>query len=275
MTVPPGFAVELVAAEPDIVNPIAMTFDDRGRIWITESLEYPRKEPGPGRDRVKVLEDTDGDGRADKVTVFADGLNIPTGIAVGYGGVWVLNAPDLLFLRDTDGDGRADRTEVVVTGFGRADTHELPSTLTWGPDGWLYGLNGVFNPSRITSGGKEYHFTCALWRVHPRTREFQVVCEGTSNPYGLAWDPEGSAIVEACHWANDHLFHFVETGYYKRQAGAYPPYTIRLGSITDHWPPEDRLLRPGLLRQRRLSREVSRPALHGQHPRRLHQHATC
>jgi putative heme-binding domain-containing protein len=236
MEVPPGFAVELVAAEPDIVNPIAMTFDDRGRIWITESLEYPRKEPGPGRDRVKVLEDTDGDGRAEKVTVFADGLNIPTGVAVGHGGTWVLNAPDLLFLRDADGDGRADRdrTEVVVTGFGRADAHELPSTLTWGPDGWLYGLNGVFNPSRIESGGRVSAFTCALWRVHPRTRRFEVVCEGTSNPYGIAWDPEGSAIVEACHWANDHLFHFVETGYYQRQAGPYPPFTIRLGSITDH-----------------------------------------
>ena len=234
MTVPEGFAVELVASEPDIVNPIAMTFDDRGRVWITESLEYPRKDAGRGRDRVKVLEDTDGDGKADRFTVFADGLNIPTGIAVGHGGVWVLNAPDLLFLRDTDGDGRADRTEVVVTGFGRADTHELPSTLTWGPDGWLYGLNGVFNPSRVESGGEVYAFTCAMWRVHPRTRRFEVVCEGTSNPYGLAWDPEGSAIVEACHWANDHLFHFVETGYYKRQAGAYPPYVMRIGSITDH-----------------------------------------
>src|SRR5262249_17690934 len=234
MTVPPGFAVELVAAEPDIVNPIAMAFDDRGRIWVPESLEYPRKPPGRGRDRVKVLEDADGDGRAETVTVFADGLNIPTGIAIGHGGAWVLNAPDLLFLRDADGDGRADRSEVVVTGFGRADVHELPSTLTWGRDGWLYGFNGVFNPSRIRSGGKEYAFTCALWRVHPRTREFQVVCEGTSNPYGLAWDPEGAAIAEACHWANDHLFHFVETGYYKRQAGAYPPYAMVLGSITDH-----------------------------------------
>ncbi|HEY2156507.1 MAG TPA: PVC-type heme-binding CxxCH protein, partial [Isosphaeraceae bacterium] len=234
MTVPPGFTVELVAAEPDLVNPIAMTFDDRGRIWVTESLEYPRKEPGPGRDRVRILEDTDGDGRADKIARFAGGLNIPTGIAVGHGGVWVLNAPDLLFLRDRDGDDQADQTEVVLTGFGRADTHELPSTLTWGPDGWLYGLNGVFNPSKIASGGKVHEFTCAMWRVHPRTRAFEIVCEGTSNPYGLAWDPEGSAIVEACHWAKDHLFHFVETGYYKRQAGAYPPFATRIGAISDH-----------------------------------------
>ena len=151
MTVPPGFRVELVAAEPDIVNPVAMTFDERGRIWITESLEYPRRAAGPGRDRVKVLEDTDGDGKADKFTVFAEGLNIPSGIAVGHGGVWVANSPDILFLQDTDGDGKADQREVVVTGFGRADTHELPNSLTWGPDGWLYGWNGVFNPSQVKS----------------------------------------------------------------------------------------------------------------------------
>src|SRR6478672_4578505 len=114
MTVPAGFAVELVAAEPDIVNPIAMTFDDRGRIWVTESVEYPRKSAGPGR-----------------------------------GGVWVMNAPDLLFLREKN--GKEVSREVVVTGFGRTDTHELPNSLTWGPDGWLYGLNGVFNQCRIRS----------------------------------------------------------------------------------------------------------------------------
>jgi putative heme-binding domain-containing protein len=232
MTVPEGFSVELVAAEPDVVNPIAMTFDDRGRIWVTESVEYPRQAAGPGRDRVKILEDTDGDGRVDKVTAFAEGLNIPTGVAVGYGGVWVVNAPDLLFLREED--GKEVSREVVVSGFGRTDTHELPNSLTWGPDGWLYGLNGVFNQSRVRSNGKAFDFTCALWRVHPRTREFQVVCEGTSNPWGLAWDAEGSALVSACHWANDHVFHFVETGYYQRQAGPYPPFTLKIGSITNH-----------------------------------------
>src|SRR5262245_59755978 len=103
ISVPEGFTVELVASEPDIVNPIAMSFDDRGRIWITESVEYPRKPAGIGRDRVKILEDTDADGRADKVTIFAEGLNIPTGVALGYGGVWVLNAPALRFLRAKDG----------------------------------------------------------------------------------------------------------------------------------------------------------------------------
>ena len=232
MTVPEGFRVELVAAEPDIVNPVAMTFDERGRVWITESLEYPRHEPGVGRDRIKVLEDTDGDGRADKFTIFADGLNIPSGIAVGYGGVWVANAPDILFLQDTDGDGRADHREVVVTGFGRFDTHELPNSLTWGPDGWLYGLNGVFNASRVEQNGKTFEFTCALFRIHPRTREFQLFAQGTSNPWGVAWDAEGSAFVSAC--VIDHLWHLAESGYYIRQGGPYPPHTSPMGSIVEH-----------------------------------------
>jgi glucose/arabinose dehydrogenase len=232
MTVPEGFSVELVASEPDVVNPVAMTIDERGRFWITESFEYPRREPGPGRDRIKVLEDTNGDGNADKVTIFAEGLNIPSGIAVGHGGVWVANAPDILFLQDTNGDGKADKQEVVVTGFGRHDTHELPNSFTWGPDGWLYGLNGVFNPSRVEQNGKVFEFTCALFRIHPKTREFQLFCEGTSNPWGVTFDPEGSAFISAC--VIDHLWHLTETGYYHRQGGPYPPFTWKLESIVKH-----------------------------------------
>ena len=232
MTVPPGFSVELVASEPDIVNPVAMTFDERGRVWITESLEYPRRDAGPGRDRVKVLEDTDGDGKADKFTVFADGLNIPSGIAVGAGGVWVANSPDILFFKDTDGDGKADTREVVITGFGRYDTHELPNSLTWGPDGYLYGWNGVFNPAKIDYRGKRYEFTCAVFRIDPKTRDFEVFCEGTSNPWGITWDKEGSAFASAC--VIDHLWHLTETGYYHRQGGPYPPFTWKLESIVDH-----------------------------------------
>ena len=241
MTVPEGFSVEVVAAEPDIVNPVAMAIDERGRFWITESLEYPRREPGPGRDRVKILEDTDADGKADKFTVFLDGLNIPSGIAVGHGGVWVVNAPDLLFVQDTDGDGKADKQEVVVTGFGRTDTHELPNSLTWGPDGWLYGLNGVFNRSHVhyAKGNPNYQeghagwpLTCALFRIHPRTREFQIFCEGTSNPWGVAFDDEGEAFVSAC--VIDHLWHLIESAYYHRQGGPYPPFTWKMESIVKH-----------------------------------------
>jgi putative membrane-bound dehydrogenase-like protein len=241
MTVPDGFSVELIAAEPDVVNPVAMTIDERGRYWIAESLEYPRRQPGPGKDRIRILEDTDGDGAVDKTSVFLEGLNIPSGIAVGHGGVWVANAPDLLFVRDTDSDGKADQQEVVVTGFGRDDTHELPNSLTWGPDGWLYGLNGVFNPSHITYGPqnpnyredqKPWDFTCAMFRIHPRTREFQVFCEGTSNPWGIAFNDVGEAFVSAC--VIDHLWHLTQTGYYHRQGGPYPPFTWKIESIVDY-----------------------------------------
>ena len=123
-----------------------MAWDEDGRVYVVEMTDYPLGKRGG---RIKLLEDTDGDGRIDKVTVFAEGLNIPSGIAVGYGGVWVANSPDILFLQDTDGDGKADVQKVMFTGFGREDTHELPNSLTWGPDGWLYGLNGVFNRSVV------------------------------------------------------------------------------------------------------------------------------
>ena len=146
--------------------------------------------------------------------------------------MWVANAPDILFLEDTDGDGKADRREVVVTGFGRDDTHELPNSLTWGPDGWLYGLNGVFNASHVVQDGRQHDFTCALFRIHPRTHAFQIFCEGTSNPWGVAWDGEGSAFVSAC--VIDHLWHLSETGYYIRQGGPYPAFTWPMGSIVSH-----------------------------------------
>jgi putative membrane-bound dehydrogenase-like protein len=232
MTVPPGFTVELVASEPELVNPVAMTFDEKGRIWVAESLEYPRRSAGPGRDRIKVFEDKDGDGKYETVTVFAEGLNIPSGIAVGHGGVWVANSPDILFYKVGPDGKAAGKPEVVVTGFGRTDTHELPNSLTWGPDGWLYGLNGVFNYSRVRQKGKEWAFTCALFRIHPRTREFQLFCEGTSNPWGIAIDGEGSFFVSAC--VIDHLWHLAETGYYHRQAGPYPPFTWKIDSIVRH-----------------------------------------
>ena len=152
-----------------------MTFDDRGRI-----LDHRKRRVSAQARRAGARSREDSGGHAtataarNKVTVFADGLNIPTGVAVGYGGVWVLNAPDLLFLREKD--GKEVSREVVFTGFGRTDTHELPNSLTWGPDGWLYGLNGVFNHSEIVdNNGKRHRFNCALWRYHPRTHEFQIV----------------------------------------------------------------------------------------------------
>ncbi len=243
MTVPEGFTVEVVASEPQLMNPVAMCIDEQGRFWVTESFEYPRREAGPGRDRIKVLEDTDQDGKVDKVTIFAEGLNIPSGINVGHGGVWVCNAPDLLFMEDTDGDLKADKTSVLLTGWGRDDTHELPNSLTWGPDGWLYGLNGVFNYSHVKYGKDNpnlaknpnhpgWPLTCALWRINPHTKEFDIFAEGTSNPWGIAINDEGEFFLSAC--VIDHLWHITQSGYYIRQGGPYPPHTWPIGSIVEH-----------------------------------------
>jgi putative heme-binding domain-containing protein len=231
MKVPEGFTVELVAAEPDLVNPIAMTFDEKGRVWVTESFEYPRRSAGPGKDRVKCIE-IGKDGKASKATVFAEGLNIPSGIAVGHGGVWVANSPDILFYKIGKDGKAAGKPEVVVSGFGRTDTHELPNSLTWGPDGWLYGWNGVFNYSHVKHRGKEWKFTCAIFRIHPKTRDFELWCEGTSNPWGIAINEEGHFFASAC--VIDHLWHLTETGYYHRQGGPYPPHTWPMGSIVKH-----------------------------------------
>ncbi len=230
MQLPGGFRVTLVASEPEVVNPTAFTFDDQGRIWVTESVEYPRESAGVGRDKVIVLESTRHDGRFDKVTTYKEGLNIPAGVAVGNGGGFVTNSPEVLFLQDSAGSGKADRQNVILSGFGRYDRHELPNSLTWGPDGWLYGMNGVFNEAKVEHDGVVDDFTCAIWRWHPKTHKFELFAQGTSNPWGLDFNRQGDWFVSCC--VIDHLFHMTQSGYYLRQGGPYPAQTHWLPSIT-------------------------------------------
>src|SRR6188508_1137671 len=151
MTLPEGFEARIFASEPEVVNPVAMTWDERGRLWVVELYEYPKgaKKGEKGRDRIKILEDVDADGKADKVTVFADGFSLATGIALGNGGVYLGAAPNLYFLEDTDGDDKADKTTLLKTGFGMEDRHELLNGFAWGPDGWLYMTHGVFTHSKV------------------------------------------------------------------------------------------------------------------------------
>lgn len=238
-TVPEGFEVRLFAAEPDVINPVAMTWDERGRLWVLELYEYPLGAPAgqKGRDRIRILEDTDNDGRADKVTLFADGLNLATGLALGNGGVYVGQAPDLLFLQDTNHDDKADTRKVLMTGFGLEDRHELLNGFTWGPDGWLYMTHGVFTHSKVKipeASAPGVEVTAALARYQPRTRQFEVFAEGTSNPWGVDFDEAGNAFVSAC--VIDHLFHLAPGGTYQRQAGAPSnPYAYEiLPSIVQH-----------------------------------------
>ncbi len=239
-TLPEGFEIRLFASEPDVINPVAMTWDARGRLWVVELYEYPLGAAAGAkpRDRIKILEDTDGDGKADKVTVFADGLNLATAIQLGYGGVYVGQAPDLLFLEDTDGDGVADKRTVLKSGFGMEDRHELLNSFTWGPDGWLYMTHGVFTFSKVKDPNNPadsgVQMTAAVARFHPRTKKFEVVSDGTSNPWGVDFDRSGNAFVSAC--VIDHMFHMVPGGVYVRQGGVPEnPYTYELlPSIVDH-----------------------------------------
>jgi putative membrane-bound dehydrogenase-like protein len=236
---PPGFEARLFAAEPDVVNPVAMTWDARGRLWVVELYEYPLGAP-PGarpRDRIKILEDTDNDGRADKVTVFADRLNLATGILLGDGGVYVGQAPDFLFLQDTNHDDVADTRKVLLNGFGLDDRHELLNGFAWGPDGWLYLTHGVFTHSRVKipeASAPGVEVTAAVARYHPRTKKFEVFADGTSNPWGVDFDRYGNAFVSAC--VIDHLFHMAPGGIYARQGGIPAnPYSYELlPSIVDH-----------------------------------------
>ena len=198
MVLPPGFTVELVAAEPDLINPVAMTFDERGRIWVTESLEYPRHDAGPGRDRIKVLESTKGDGRFDKITVFADGLEHSLGHRRRHGGVWVANSPDILFLRDTKGTAKPISARWSSPGSAGPTRTRCRTRSPGDPTDVSTVSMACSIEAHIKQHGKEFDFTCAMFRINPRTREFEIFCQGTSNPWGIAWDrkvPRSSALA--------------------------------------------------------------------------------
>ena len=243
MTLPPGFTVKLLAAEPDVRQPIAMAFDDRGRLWVAEAYSYPNRVPdAEARDRILIFADTDGDHVLDSRTVFAERLNLVSGLEVGFGGVFVGAAPHLLFIPDRDGDDRPDgEPEVLLDGWGFEDTHETLNSFTWGPDGWLYGCHGVFTKSRVgrpgTPDAERVPLNAAIWRFHPVRREFEVFTEGTSNPWGVDFDDHGEAFHTAC--VIPHLYHDIPGARYQRQAGAhFNPFTyddIKTIARHRHW----------------------------------------
>ncbi|MEP6716459.1 MAG: PVC-type heme-binding CxxCH protein, partial [Terriglobia bacterium] len=188
MQVPPGFEVQLFASEPDIVKPISMNWDERGRLWIIESVDYPNEiHPGtPGRDRIKICEDTDGDGKADKFTIFAEGLNIPTALTFYKGGVIVGSAPDILYLKDTDGDDKADVREVLSTGWGTRDTHSGIGNLKWGFDNQIWGSVG-YSGFTGKSGDKTLNFSQGLFRMHPDGTGLEFTGAFSNNTWGLGF----------------------------------------------------------------------------------------
>ncbi|MSU78734.1 MAG: dehydrogenase, partial [Gemmataceae bacterium] len=239
MSLPPGFKATLFAGEPDIVQPIGFCFDDRGRVWVAECLSYPnwQTDPKKGKDRIVILEDTDGDGVHDKRTVFADNIANISGIQYGFGGVWVCAIPNLLFIPIKD-DKPAGPAQIVLDGWDTKARHNVFNSPTWGPDGWLYGCNGILSNSKVGAPGTpdkdRVSMNCGVWRYHPTKKKFEVVAHGTTNPWGLAFDEHGEMFITNC--VIDHLFHIVPGGHYQRMFGNdLNPHVYKLmPSICDH-----------------------------------------
>ncbi|HEY7117143.1 MAG TPA: PVC-type heme-binding CxxCH protein, partial [Tepidisphaeraceae bacterium] len=234
-----GFTATLFAGEPDVVQPVAFAIDDRGRLWVAEALTYPKRAPeGQGKDRIVIFEDTDGDGKADKHTVFIEGLNLVSGMEVGFGGVWVGAAPYLLFIPSKDLETPDGPPQVVLDGWAYQDTHETLNAFNWGPDGWLYGCHGVFTHSKVGKPGatdaERTPINAGIWRYHPQKKIFEVFAEGTSNPWGVDFNDMGQAFCTAC--VIPHLYHVIQGARYQRQAGNhFDPYTYKdIQTIADH-----------------------------------------
>ena len=258
MTVPEGFEVNAWASEPMITQPMAFAWDDRGRLWIAENRDYESRGDGfsgSGDSKILILEDNDGDGAADSRKVFLEGIPFPAALAVGFDGLFLGAPPHLLFIPDRDGDdvGETDDLEILLTGWGIRDRHETINSFHWGPDGWLYGLEGFATPSKIRKPGPETRLyghkdefpadlldaegvdiNGGVWRYHPTKDVFEVVGHGFSNPWGIDYDAKGQLFISAC--VIPHLFHVVPGGIYHRQGGRhFNPYVYKdIRTIVNH-----------------------------------------
>ncbi|MCH7916769.1 MAG: HEAT repeat domain-containing protein [Planctomycetes bacterium] len=246
-----AFEIEIIASEPDIRQPLYLSFDPRGRMWVVQYLQYPfpaglkiikydqwlraifDKVPAPpphhvkGADKITVLEDTNGDGRYDKAKDVITGLNIATAVTVGHGGIWVLNPPYLLFYPDADGDDVPDRDpEVRLSGFGLEDTHSVANSLRWGPDGWLYGANGSTTTGTVSSEvTKNVHFKGqCIWRYHPDTKVFEIYAEGGGNTFSVEIDAVGR-VFSGTNNGNTRGMHYAQGGYGHKNWGKHGPLT--------------------------------------------------
>jgi len=241
MTVPDGFKVRLVASEPEVCQPVAIDFDDRGRLWVMQYLQYPNPaglrrvkvdrysrtvydrvpEPPPkgpkGADRLSILEPDPTRLGGYRAKDFVSDLNLASGFAFGHGGVFVLQAPYLLFYPDRDRDDVPDREpDVVLTGFGMEDAHSVANSLTWGPDGWLYGCQG----STVTANVRGIEFQQGVWRYHPLTHSFELFCEGGGNSWGLDFDRHGD-LLYSTNVGGYTMLHGVQGGYYWKAFGKH------------------------------------------------------
>ncbi|MFL5242825.1 MAG: PVC-type heme-binding CxxCH protein [Gemmataceae bacterium] len=234
MKIADGLRVKLAACEPDVRQPVTLSFDDRGRMWVIQYLQYPTPaglkpvkvdqylrtvydkvpEPPPkgpkGADKISIFEDREGNGHYTKVRDFVTGLNLASGMALGYSGVFVVQPPYLLYYPDKNRDDIPDsHPEVLLSGFGMHDAHAFANSLQWGPDGWLYGAQG----STVTSTIRGISFQQGIWRYHPRTKEFELFSEGGGNTWGLDFDRQGNAIA-GTNWGDAVCLHQVQGAYY-------------------------------------------------------------
>ena len=243
-----GLKVDLLVHEPEVAQPFNFSFDERGRLWVAQSRQYPYpaglkmlsrdkyyrahydKVPlapphhDRGADRISIHEDTDGDGQFDKHSVFIEGLNMANSVVRGRGGVWIMNTPYLLFYPDADGDDVPDGDPVVhLSGFGFEDTHSMSNGLVWGPDGWLYGGQGSTTSCRVVRPGFDpvdakgtYFEGCMVWRYHPETRAFEIFSEGSGNTFGLEFDAQGR-LYSGHNGGSTRGWHYVQGGFYRMQ----------------------------------------------------------
>ncbi len=243
MQVPDDLEVKLVACEPDVRQPVTITFDDRGRMWVVQYLQYPTPaglkaikvdqylrtvydrvpEPPPkgpkGADRITVLSDPDENGHFRKAHDSIDGLNLASGLCLGYGGAFVLQTPYLLFYHFKEGTDEPDGDpEVLLSGFGMEDAHAVANSLQWGPDGWLYGAQG----STVTAHVRGLEFQQGIWRYHPITKEFELFAEGGGNTWGLDFDAHGD-VIAGTNWGGFAMLHQVQGGYYIKGFGKHGP----------------------------------------------------
>ena len=258
MTLPDGYEANAWAGEPMVTQPMAFAWDDRGRLWVAENRDYESRATGfsnSGDSRIVILEDTDRDGEADSRKVFLDDVPFPSAIAVGFDGLFLGAPPHLMFVPDRNGDDLADREdiEILLTGWGIRDRHETINSFHWGPDGWLYGLEGFATPSKIHKPddstrfykpgdpfpedileGEGTEINGGVWRYHPVKDRFEVVAHGFSNPWGIDYDAKGEFFITAC--VIPHVFHVIQGGIYHRQGGQhFNPYVYSdIQTIVDH-----------------------------------------
>ncbi|BCU78452.1 hypothetical protein llg_31670 [Luteolibacter sp. LG18] len=234
--VPVGTHLELFAAEPLVINPIALDWDTRGRCWVMEAMDYPNDAPkdGKGQDRLVILTDTNGDGKADKRTVFADGLKLGTAFTFANGGVIATDGEEVVFLKDDNGDDVADTRKTLATGLGISDTHACTSHFRYGDDNWIYATVGYSGINVKTTDGKVHKNGSCVFRFKPDLSDLEVLQGTTNNTWGLGFTGDGDVMGSTAN--NNPSWNLAIPNRYYEAHGIKPPQTPRADTSTTIFP---------------------------------------